>query len=222
VDPVYKYNLSNYSVMSGNPISRKDPNGDNDYEYVQQKDRSWKKREDVENDGGEQFHTFKYLDGTLEYVKIEARKANSAKVDPAEMKKYVDSYSENMYNNTVKAGQILDNIGAGVEFVGYMALPFSAGFSGGLIGAGKVTSVLGMGIEHRAKYKYNAELTTEQLIDLTIDLGFLSAPIPFKKLIDKTPLDKQTKKYLEYEIEKVNIGLEKANDQVIKNKENDE
>jgi uncharacterized protein (TIGR02594 family) len=30
IDPVYKHHLSNYSVMSGNPISRIDPNGAND------------------------------------------------------------------------------------------------------------------------------------------------------------------------------------------------
>src|SRR5690554_1618659 len=34
VDPVYKHHLSNYSVMSGNPISRIDPNGDNDGIYI--------------------------------------------------------------------------------------------------------------------------------------------------------------------------------------------
>src|SRR5690554_987143 len=31
VDPVYKYNLSNYSVLSNNPIIMIDPNGDDDY-----------------------------------------------------------------------------------------------------------------------------------------------------------------------------------------------
>lgn len=162
------------------------------------------------------------MDGNITFVTTEAGKTNSIILSPKLIKERIDNYEEKVYKNTIKTAQVLDLIGTSSEFLGYVLLPFSSGISGGLIGAGKVTSSLGMGIEHRAKYKYNDELTTEQLIDLTIDLGFLSAPKPFKKLIDKTPLDKQTKKYLKYEIEKVNIGVEKATDQVIKNKENDE
>jgi len=75
VDPVYKHHLSNYSVMSGNPISRVDPNGAND-DWVEDADRNIKWDKDANSPEttkeGEKYlgktltFTFKsYIDGKL-------------------------------------------------------------------------------------------------------------------------------------------------------------
>jgi hypothetical protein len=66
VDPVYKHHLCNYSVMSGNPISRVDPNGAND-DWVEDADGNIKWDKDA-NSQETTKEGEKYLGRTLNFT----------------------------------------------------------------------------------------------------------------------------------------------------------
>ena len=101
-----------YNYVLGNPINLVDPDGRNtvevdgeivtgsearwalrknpneeedDYIYDEQEDGSWKRREGVENDGGENFHTYNHKDGKISYYRVNEK--SLVTVDPKEIER---------------------------------------------------------------------------------------------------------------------------------------
>lgn len=76
VDPVYKHHLSNYSVMSGNPISRIDPNGADDG-WVEDKETGELKW-DAKVNSKEEFAKSDYDKDKFSYAGQETQRAYSS------------------------------------------------------------------------------------------------------------------------------------------------
>jgi RHS repeat-associated protein len=197
--------LSLYNFCQNNPILRSDPEGAFDGIYDEQKDGSWKKREGVQNDGGEKNHTFVHRNGDVSFYNGETGKMVITKAGAIEKK--INDYRKSQIKLTKeleKTGSVISAIGDGVAALGYFVAPFTEGASLSIAGIGEGISKGGSILEYSARIKREG-LTNEIKTDLAIEAFFELAPVPIELAIKKTNLDESAKKILKAQVGKTNL-----------------
>jgi len=200
--------ISPFNVMQNNPILRVDINGALDWEYDQQIDGSWKKREGNKNDGGENNHMYVFRNGDISFYNKQTGKMSTIKAGSVQKKIEDYKVKKTKINSTIeKTGSVVNNVGDGVAAVGYAAAPFTEGASLVVAGVGEIISLVGAVIEHSAKVSKDG-FTQDNVTDITIDAAFELAPVPLEMVIKKTNLDAPSKKILKAQVNKVNLATE--------------
>jgi len=130
VDPLAKdfAGWSAYNYVLGNPVIFVDPDGRApDWIYDQQEDGSYKRREGIANDGGENFHTYINNNGTTMYHDI--KKGTFVTVDQNKMNAKTHEYKNRKgllakiadlipsEGNATQSGSDQENVGEGVTLM---------------------------------------------------------------------------------------------------------
>jgi len=205
VDPLASkfHNLSPYNFVENNPLMMIDPDGRGPWIYDQLEDGTYQRRKVEENDGGENFHTYHNNDGTTSYYDQKA--GTFVTVNNSETKQKLANYIATVARRreaVKKTREVINNIGDGIATVGYVAAPFTEGASLTLSAVGEGISLTGKAITNAANFEESGA-TTENMVDLGVDVLIELAPLPLENVVKKSNLDDVSKKIIRSEIGKV-------------------
>lgn len=108
-----------------------------------------------------------------------------------------------------KTGEVISNIGDGIATTGYVAAPFTEGVSLTVSAVGEGISLTGKAITNAANIEESGA-TTENMVDLGVDILTELAPLPLENAVKKSNLDDVPKKIIRSEIGKVKQTTEFA------------